>query len=93
MSPGDDDVAPVGERVDLDLRVVVSPATGRFDEGAAHVVGQAVHPGDVLGRVGEEPVLSPFAGTLVAMAALTGERLRPGGRVAWLAVPSADEIE
>jgi hypothetical protein len=75
-----------GERLDAVERVIVTPVAGVFSAIAdlpAHVAA-----GSPIGfvRVGadEVPVLSPFAGELMAVDALDGERLEPYQRVAWL---------
>jgi hypothetical protein len=66
----------------MDVRVVVSPVAGVF----APVTGlpSTVQAGATLGFVGDVPVVSPFAGELVVMDALAGERLERYQRVAWL---------
>lgn len=67
-------------------RLVTAPRAGTFVPArladAAIVVGQAV--GVVLSTGEEHEVRSPFAGTLMGLLALPGERVRPGQPVAWL---------
>lgn len=70
----------------MDERVVVSPVAGVFSP--VPDLPELVTVGSPLGYVqaGAEqvPVLSPFAGRLMAMSAVAGERLEPYQRVAWL---------
>jgi predicted deacylase len=72
---------PVGETIDIDERVVVSPATGVFTpltpEGTHVEVGQRI--GQVFTRAAVIPT-----GQLVVMAAVAGARVDRCQRVAWL---------
>jgi 1-acyl-sn-glycerol-3-phosphate acyltransferase len=76
----------VGEMLDIDERVVVSPVAGVFTpltpEGAHVEVGQRI--GQVCTRSTVVPVCTPFTGQLVAMTAVEGERVDRCQRVAWL---------
>lgn len=83
--------APVGETLSVSARVIVSPTTGVFHRlaGSGHMQdGDMVRRGDVIGvtrSLGRStPIKSPFAGFLMAVVAVDGERLRPGQPVAWL---------
>jgi biotin carboxyl carrier protein len=73
-------------------RVIVAPTVGIFHrlDGARVNGGDTVDRGDVIGTVrslgASTPVHSPFEGTLVAIVALEGERVRPGQALAWLRV-------
>lgn len=75
-----------GERLESIERVIVSPVAGVFSRRSD--MPEVVAVGSSLGYVqtGAEqvPVLSPFAGRLMAIDALDGERLEPYQRVAWL---------
>jgi [acyl-carrier-protein] S-malonyltransferase len=75
-----------GELLYVSERVVISPAAGVFEltgdcPGGA---GAPVEVGTVLGAVGGQPVLSPFAGTLQGFLAQPGERVQTGQPIAWL---------
>jgi biotin carboxyl carrier protein len=80
-----------GEILDSRDRLVVSPACGVF-RAAAHLeaCGRAwLERGDVLGtidvyRSDGAVVVSPFRGSLCALLACTGERVRVGQPLAWL---------
>jgi [acyl-carrier-protein] S-malonyltransferase len=77
-----------GEHLHVHERLVVSPATGIFQpeppsDGAA-AEGEAIAVGGLLGTVAGDEVRSPFAGWLMGMMALPGERVVVGQPVAWL---------
>jgi CRP-like cAMP-binding protein len=84
--------ALLGETLQVLERVVVSPRCGMFRPVTVTlpfaVEGEAVSTGQILGRVdnfGEETeVRSPFAGVLMGMLALDGERVDEGQPIAWL---------
>jgi biotin carboxyl carrier protein len=77
----------VAEDVHIPERLVTAPRAGTFvphisPEQQRLVVGQAL---GVIVTTGEEHVVrSPFAGTLMGLLALPGERVRPGQPVFWL---------
>jgi 1-acyl-sn-glycerol-3-phosphate acyltransferase len=77
---------PVGETIDIDERVVVSPAAGVFTplttEGTHVQVGQRI--GHVCTPSALIPVCTPFSGQLVTITAVAGERVDRCQRVAWL---------
>ncbi len=77
---------PVGETIDIDERVVVSPAAGVFTpfttEGTHVKVGQRI--GHVCTPSTLIQVCTPFNGQLVTMTAVAGERVGRYQRVAWL---------
>jgi predicted deacylase len=79
-------MAWTGEALEMDERVVVSPAAGAFTPLIG--VDTNVDADQVIGRVcaGDEvvDVCTPFAGRLVAMVAWEGERVQAFQRVAWL---------
>lgn len=80
-----------GERLAVDERVIVSPATGRFGSAPPEVVtaeGELIMEGQTIGVV-EGPgvsvaVRSPFRGFLMQMVAADGQRVDEGQRIAWL---------
>jgi [acyl-carrier-protein] S-malonyltransferase len=72
-----------GEHLYMSERLVVSPGAGVFvphPEAAA----PRVEVGSVLGVVGNTEVRSPFAGSLMGMLAVDGERVQMGQPIAWL---------
>ena len=73
-----------GEHLFMTERVVVSPAAGLFEPAADLDAGRSVHPGDLLGRVGEAEVRSPFAGRIEGVLAHLGERVMSRQPIAWL---------
>ena len=82
------DRLPHGEHLHMSERLVVSPAAGVFEAApaseSAGAEGELVEVGELLGTVGSHDVRSPFAGWLMGMLALPGERLTAGQPVAWL---------
>ena len=84
--------APTGETLSVSERLIVAPSTGVFRPlaGQAQTPGRAIEPGDVIGEVRSlgvcTAIRSPFAGVLVDVLAVEGQRLRPGQPVAWLRV-------
>jgi hypothetical protein len=74
------------ERTDLLERVIVSPVAGVFsplvDQPSTIAVGAPL--GYVQTSTETITVVSPFAGELVDVVAVAGERLEPFQRVAWL---------
>ena len=75
-----------GEHLFATERVVVSPAAGVFHPADGVGAGHALAAGDVLGSVGAEPVHSPFAGTIMGMLTVDGERVGTREPIAWLRV-------
>jgi [acyl-carrier-protein] S-malonyltransferase len=70
-----------GERFYMSERLVVSPAAGVFQPTGSDA---NLEVGDLLGNVGEAEVRSPFAGELMKMLAMAGERVQVGQPIAWL---------
>jgi [acyl-carrier-protein] S-malonyltransferase len=83
-SPSESVAVHEGEHLFATERMVVSPAAGVFTPAADLAPGFALSPGTVLGRVGEQEVRSPFAGTLVGVLAVEGERVTTSQPIAWL---------
>lgn len=73
-----------GEHLFATERMVVSPAAGVFAPAPGVEAGLELAPGTVLGTVGGHEVRSPFAGTLVGMLAVEGERVTTSQPIAWL---------
>jgi [acyl-carrier-protein] S-malonyltransferase len=87
-------------RFNMIERFIVSPSTGPFKPAAefasaAPKLGGSVTPlqvqiGDLIGHAGSEEIRSPFAGTLMGVIVLHGERVVAGQPVAWLRVERAE---
>jgi [acyl-carrier-protein] S-malonyltransferase len=75
-----------GEHLFATERLVVSPGAGIFEPADGVGEGSAVEPGQIVGRVGEQDVRTPFAGTLMGVLAMSGERVSISQPVAWLRV-------
>ncbi len=73
-----------GEHLFVTERLVVSPGAGLFRPEAGIGAGTIVEAGTVVGHVGDLAVRSAFAGELVDVLAVDGERLAPSEPVAWL---------
>ena len=73
-----------GEHLFATERVVVSPAAGLFAPAPALAAGLALEPGQVIGHVGDQPVVSPFRGTVVGVLAVAAERVIASQPIAWL---------
>jgi [acyl-carrier-protein] S-malonyltransferase len=73
-----------GEHLFVTERLVVSPGAGVFRPEPGVGAGTPVEPGTLVGHVGELEVRSAFAGQLVEVIAVDGERLAPSEPVAWL---------
>ncbi len=83
------DVATLhGEHLNVAERLVVSPGAGIFQpanaSGGVMTGVESVAVGTIIGHIAGQEVRSPFAGTLMGMFALPGERLQAGQRIAWL---------
>lgn len=73
-----------GEHLFATERLVVSPAAGLFSPAADLDPGLHVEPGDVIGKVGDHDVRSPFSGVVMGVLALDGERVTASQPIAWL---------
>jgi [acyl-carrier-protein] S-malonyltransferase len=73
-----------GDSLHVTERVVVSPAAGPFRPAEGLETGTPVTVGQVIGAVGEHEVVSPFAGSLMGVIALDGQRVMPREPIAWL---------
>jgi [acyl-carrier-protein] S-malonyltransferase len=77
-----------GEHLFATERLVVSPAAGIFRPVDDMSEGVPVEPGQLVGTVGEQDVRSPFAGTIMGVLAVQGERVASSQPIAWLRVTS-----
>ncbi|MEQ8842632.1 MAG: ACP S-malonyltransferase [Acidimicrobiales bacterium] len=73
-----------GEHLFATERLVVSPATGVFALRTGVEPGMTIDVGDVIGTVGTNDVVSSFAGEIVGVLALEGERVGSRQPIAWL---------
>jgi len=73
-----------GEHLFATERLVVSPSTGVFALGPGVEPGMAIQVGDVIGTVGTNDVVSSFAGEVMGVLALEGERVGSRQPIAWL---------
>lgn len=89
-SPGN---LSIGEILSIAERLIVAPSSGVFRSLADRRRsndGYAINPGDMIGEVRSlgvsTPIRSPFAGFLIEVLAIEGERVRPGQPVAWMRI-------
>ena len=73
-----------GEHLFVTERLVVSPGAGVFTPEPGVGPGSPVEVGTLVGRVGDQEVRSAFAGELIDVLAVEGERLAASEPVAWL---------
>ena len=73
-----------GEHLFATERLVVSPAAGIFTAEPDCEPGTSIAVGHLIGRVGDDEVRSPFAGELMGVLALEGERVMTSQPIAWL---------
>lgn len=73
-----------GEHLFVTERLVVSPGAGVFQPEPGVGPGSPVEVGTLVGRVGDLEVRSAFAGELIDVLAVEGERLAASEPVAWL---------
>jgi len=73
-----------GEHLFATERLVVSPAAGVFSPQVDIEPGTELIVGQVVGRVGNHEVRSPFAGTVQAYIAVDGERVTASQPIVWL---------
>ena len=76
-----------GENLYVTERLIVSPCAGIFTLSPGIGDGQQVKVGDVIGHVAGEEVRSAFAGTVMGIMAVEGERVTARQPVAWLRTP------
>ena len=75
-----------GEHLFATERLVVSPSAGVFAPTVDLRAGSDIEVGDVIGHVSDRPVVSSFAGTLMGVLAIEGERVASRSPLAWLRV-------
>ena len=63
---------------------MVSPAAGVFQASEQVGEGAVVGVGHLVGHVGDHEVRSPFAGELMGVLAVNGERVTASQPIAWL---------
>ena len=73
-----------GEHLFATERLVVSPAPGIFVPDPDCRPGSPISVGHLIGLVGDNEVRSPFAGELMGVLALEGERVMTSQPIAWL---------
>ncbi|WP_419922904.1 ACP S-malonyltransferase [Candidatus Poriferisodalis sp.] len=73
-----------GENLYVTERLIVSPCAGIFALDSDMGDGQPIKVGDVIGHVAGEEVRSPFAGTVMGIMAVEGERVTARQPIAWL---------
>lgn len=78
-----------GEGLYVTERVIVSPCAGLFRANAELATGDQIAVGAVVGWVADEEVRSPFAGTVMGVMAVDGERVTARQSVAWLRTSDA----
>ncbi len=79
-----------GEHLFVAERMVVSPSAGVFQPAnamkGATTGRESIAVGTIIGHIAGHEVRSLFAGTLMGMFALPGERVQAGQRIAWLRI-------
>jgi len=73
-----------GEHLFATERIVVTPAAGVFTPADGLGPGATLDAWQLVGTVGDQEVRSPFAGTLMGLLAVAGERVTTSQPVAWL---------
>ncbi|MEO1060253.1 MAG: ACP S-malonyltransferase [Actinomycetota bacterium] len=73
-----------GEHLFVTERLVVSSIAGIFRLAEGIDSGQRIAVGQVVGTVNGEEVRSPFAGSVMGVMAVDGERVAPSQPIAWL---------
>lgn len=76
-----------GEHLFAIERIIVSPGAGLFAPTEGIEPGHALVAGQVIGTVGNAEVRSPFAGELMGVLAIEGERVTASQPIAWLRTP------
>ncbi len=73
-----------GENLYVTERLIVSPCAGIFALDSDMGDGHPIKVGDVIGHVAGEEVRSAFAGTVMGIMAVEGERVTARQPIAWL---------
>lgn len=85
--PGAAGAAPAaheGEHLFVTERLVVSPGAGIFTPLDGLDIGKVIEAGQLLGKVGNMDVRSPFTGQLMGFLAVDTERVTSSQPIAWL---------
>jgi len=82
--PSTDAVPHEGEHLFATERLVVSPGAGLFTPAEHCCAEHTVAVGELLGTVGAHEVRSPFAGEIMGVLAVEGERVTASEPIAWL---------
>jgi [acyl-carrier-protein] S-malonyltransferase len=77
-------VASHGENLYVTERLVVSPCAGLFTPSPLLTAETSLTVGDVVGTVAGEEVRSPFAGVVMGVMAVDGERVTSRQPIVWL---------
>jgi [acyl-carrier-protein] S-malonyltransferase len=75
-----------GEHLHARERLIVSPGSGIFTPAPVLRPGSSVALDELIGRVGEREVRSPFTGPVAGVLAVAGERVAPNQPIAWVRV-------
>lgn len=81
-----EEVTPDGETLYAVERLVISPGNGVFEPVIDLTDGQTIKQGQIIGKVGEIEVKSPFSGNLQGLLALQGEKVNASQPLAWLRI-------
>ena len=81
-----EETTPDGETLYAVERLVISPGNGVFEPAIDLTDGQPIKQGQVIGKVGEIEVKSPFSGNLQGLLALQGEKVNASQPLAWLRI-------
>ena len=73
-----------GEHLFATERLVVSPGAGVISLADGCEAGREIAVGDLLGTVGDQEVVSSFAGEIIGVLAVEGERVTSRQPIAWL---------
>jgi [acyl-carrier-protein] S-malonyltransferase len=73
-----------GEHLFATERVLVTPQAGVFTPAASLEAGHELRAGEVVGTVADTEIRSPFAGTVVGVLAVAGERVTATQPLAWM---------
>ena len=84
VSPKTEPGSIEGEHLFATERLVVSPAAGILTLADDCEAGREIKVGDLLGTVGSQEVISSFAGEIMGVLAVHGERVTSRQPIAWL---------
>lgn len=84
LKPSEKQPGGPGEHLYVTERLVVSPCAGLFTPKEGLSNGDVIVVGDVVGWVADEEVRSPFAGIVMDLMAVEGERVTARQPITWL---------